>query len=112
MAWRADADDECDARQDVCSDLEEAVYLLTKRDAVVYDRTSLAWKCSIPARSPIDTRFGKVFDEVAVNATTVRLLTRHDTLLMKVLCLVARKHDGTLVCSHPGGTAYLSVRAS
>ncbi|KAL4118719.1 hypothetical protein PRIC2_011044 [Phytophthora ramorum] len=42
------------------------------------------WKCFIPAKSSIQTRFGKV------------------------LCLVVRSHDGTLVCSHPSGTAYLS----
>ncbi|KAE9362274.1 hypothetical protein PF008_g261 [Phytophthora fragariae] len=68
----------------VCSDVEEAIYLLTKRDPVVYDRAALTWRCSIPAKSSIETRFGKV------------------------LCLVVRNHDGSLVCSHPCGTAYLS----
>ncbi|KAG2998273.1 hypothetical protein PC118_g1381 [Phytophthora cactorum] len=74
-----------DAGQDVCADVNEALYLLTKRDPVVYDHATLKWKCSIPAKSSIETCFGKV------------------------ICLVVRSHDGTLVCSHPSGTAYLAA---
>ncbi|KAG7388146.1 ATP-binding cassette sub- C member 8 [Phytophthora pseudosyringae] len=69
------ADEEFDAGQGVCSDVDEALYLLTKRDPVVYDRAALTWKCFIPAKSSIET---------------------------------LRSHDGTLVCSHPDGTAYLT----
>lgn len=60
MSVRAGADDESDDGQEVCSDVEEALYLLTKRDPVVYDRATLTWTCSIPAKSRIETRFGKV----------------------------------------------------
>ncbi|RLN98230.1 hypothetical protein BBJ28_00000019 [Nothophytophthora sp. Chile5] len=45
----------------VCSDVEEAVYLLTKRDAVHFDRAALIWKCSVPAKALIRTRFGESF---------------------------------------------------
>ncbi|KAG1706853.1 hypothetical protein DVH05_027704 [Phytophthora capsici] len=78
-------DAEFDAGHSVCSDVQEALYLLTKRDAVVYDRAALKWKCLVPAKTNIETSFGKV------------------------VCLVVRSHDGTLVCSHQCGTAYLAA---
>ncbi|KAL4167731.1 hypothetical protein KRP22_013215 [Phytophthora ramorum] len=84
LRYRPEDGGDGDVGNDVCSDVAEAIYLLARHDAVVYDRAALAWKCFIPAKSSIQTRFGKV------------------------LCLVVRSHDGTLVCSHPSGTAYLS----
>ncbi|KAL3672659.1 hypothetical protein V7S43_001954 [Phytophthora oleae] len=87
MVTSSGADDECDGKG-ACSDVHEALYLLAKRDAVVYDHAALKWKCSVPAKTKVETRFGKRW---------------------KVVCLVVRSHDGTLVCSHPCGTAYLAA---
>lgn len=48
----------------VCVDVEEALYLLTKRHVVIYDNEALEWKCTIPPNSSIDTRFAKVTNDL------------------------------------------------
>ncbi|POM80731.1 ATP-binding cassette (ABC) Superfamily [Phytophthora palmivora] len=64
---KSGAGDEC---EDVCTDVEEAIYLVTKRDPVVYDRASLTWKCFIPTKSDIETRFGKGYNFVETREGT------------------------------------------
>ncbi|CEG39051.1 protein nlrc3 [Plasmopara halstedii] len=83
MIGITDSDEQEDHKQNICVDVDEAIYLLTMRHPVFYDDEALKWKCLIPAKSSIDTMFGKV------------------------VYLALRSYDGVLICSHPFGTAYL-----
>lgn len=93
--------------------VEDAIQTVASRDAVFFDPGARKWVSSIPGKAPIRTRFGEVCSHShSWPHTIVTTLWSPFSPLssrLQVKCMLMRSYDGTVICSHPGGTAYLSV---